>query len=115
MEPFTIAGVAIVSFGIGIMSGISICRRAEEKRADMILDEIEKVIEQQRQNTLYVKVDIVDIVDDVIYVYEKETDKFLFQVKSVDELKKMLAEQFPNRNILTSREDMDKLEAHEPI
>ena len=112
MEPFTIAGVAIVSFGVGIMSGISIRRRAEEKQADMILDEIEKVIEQQRQNTLYVK---VDIVGDVIYVYEKETDKFLFQVKSVDELKKMLAEQFPNRNILTSREDMDKLEAHEPI
>ena len=112
MELFTIVGVAIVSFGVGIMSGISICRRAEEKRADMILDEIEKAIERQRQNTLYVK---VDIVDDVIYVYEKETDKFLFQVKSVDELKKMLAEQFPNRNILTSREDMDKLEAHEPI
>ena len=112
MELFTIVGVAILSFGVGIMSGISIRRRAEEKQADMILDEIEKVIEQQRQNTLYVK---VDIVDDVIYVYEKETDKFLFQVKSVDELKKMLAEQFPNRNILTSREDMDKLEAHEPI
>ena len=112
MELFTIAGVAIVSFGIGIMSGISICRRAEEKQADMILDEIEKAIERQRQNTLYVK---VGIVDDVIYAYEKETDKFLFQVKSVDELKKMLAEQFPNRNILTSREDMDKLEAHEPI
>ena len=112
MELFTIVGVAIVSFGVGIMSGISICRRAEEKQADMILDEIEKVIEQQRQNTLYVK---VDIVDDVIYAYEKETDKFLFQVKSVDELKKMLAEQFPNRNILTSSEDMDKLEAHEPI
>lgn len=112
MELFTIAGVAIVSFGIGIMSGISIYRRAEEKQADMILDEIENVIEQQRRNTLYVK---VDIVDDVIYAYEKETDKFLFQVKSVDELKKKLAEQFPNRNILTSREDMDKLEAHEPI
>ena len=112
MEPFTIAGVAIVSFGVGRRSGISIRRRAEEKQADMILDEIEKVIEQQRQNTLYVK---VDIVDDVIYVYEKETDKFLFQVKSVDELKEMLAEQFPNRNSLTSREDMDKLEAHEPI
>ena len=112
MELFTIAGAAIVSFGLGIMTGISIYRRAEEKEADMILDEIEKVIEQQRQNTLYVK---VDIVGDVIYVYEKESDKFLFQVKSVDELKKMLAEQFPNRNILTSREDMDKLEAHEPI
>ena len=112
MELFTIAGVAIVSFGIGIMSGISIRRRAEEKQADMILDEIEKVIEQQRQHTLYVK---VDIVGDVIYVYEKESDKFLFQVKSVDELKEMLAKQFPNRNILTSREDMDKLEAHEPV
>lgn len=112
MDLFTIVGVAIVSFGVGIMSGISICRRAEEKQADMILDEIEKVIEQQRQNTLYVK---VDIVDDVIYVYEKETDKFLFQVKSFDELKEILAEQFPNRNILTSREDMDKLDAHEPI
>lgn len=112
MELFTIAGAAIVSFGLGIMTGISIYRRAEEKEADMILDEIEKVIEQQRQNTLYVK---VDIVGDVIYVYEKESDKFLFQVKSVDELKKMLAEQFPNRNILTSREDMDKLEAHESI
>ena len=112
MDLFTIVGVAIVSFGVGIMSGISIRRRAEEKEADMILDEIEKAIERQRQNTLYVK---VDIVDDVIYAYEKETDKFLFQVKSVDELKKMLAEQFPNRNILTSREDMDKLEAHEPI
>ena len=112
MEPFTIAGVAIVSFGVGIMSGISICRRAEEKQADMILDEIEKVIEQQRQNTLYVK---VYIIDGIIYAYEKETDKFLFQVKSVDELKEILAERFPNRNILTSREDMDKLEAHEPI
>ena len=33
MEPFTIAGVAIVSFGVGIMSGISIRRRAEEKQA----------------------------------------------------------------------------------
>ena len=112
MELFTIVGVAIVSFGVGIMSGISIRRRAEKKQVDMILDEIEKAIERQRQNTLYVK---VGIVDDVIYAYEKETDKFLFQVKSVDELKKMLAEQFPNRNILTSREDMDKLEAHEPI
>ena len=112
MELFTIVGVAIVSFGVGIMSGISIRSRAEEKQADMILDEIEKAIERRRQNTLYVK---VDIVDDGIYAYEKETDKFLFQVKSVDELKKMLAEQFPNRNILTSREDMDKLEAHEPI
>lgn len=112
MELFTIVGVAIVSFGVGIMSGISICRRAEEKQADMILDEIEKVIEQQRQNTLYVK---VDIVDDVIYVYEKESDKFLFQVKSVDELKEMLVKQFPNRNIFTSREDMDKLDAHEPV
>ena len=112
MDLFTIVGVAIVSFGVGIMSGISICRRAEEKQANMILDEIERVVEQERQNTLYVK---VDIVGDVIYVYEKESDKFLFQVKSVDELKKMLAEQFPNRNILTSREDMDKLEAHEPI
>ena len=112
MEPFTIAGVAIILFGVGIMSGISIRRRAEEKQADMILDEIERIVEQERQHTLYVK---VDIVGDVIYVYEKESDKFLFQVKSVDELKKMLAEQFPNRNILTSREDMDKLEAHEPI
>lgn len=112
MDLFTVVGVAIVSFGVGIMSGISICRRAEEKQADMILDEIERMVEQKRQNTLYVK---VDIVGDVIYVYEKESDKFLFQVKSVDELKKMLAEQFPNRNILTSREDMDKLEAHEPI
>ena len=112
MELFTIVGVAIVSFGVGIMSGISIRRRAEEKQADMILDEIERIVEQERQHTLYVK---VDIVGDVIYVYEKESDKFLFQVKSVDELKKMLAEQFPNRNILTSREDMDKLEAHEPI
>ena len=112
MDLFTVVGVAIVSFGVGIMSGISICRRAEEKQANMILDEIERVVEQKRQNILYVK---VDIVGDVIYVYEKESDKFLFQVKSVDELKKMLAEQFPNRNILTSREDMDKLEAHEPI
>ena len=112
MELFTIVGVAIVSFGVGIMSGISICRRAEEKQADMILDEIERIVEQERQHTLYVK---VDIVGDVIYVYEKESDKFLFQVKSFDELKEILAEQFPNRNILTSREDMDKLDAHEPI
>ena len=112
MDLFTIVGVAIVSFGVGIMSGISICRRAEEKQANMILDEIERVVEQERRHTLYVK---VDIVGDVIYVYEKETDKFLFQVKSVDELKEILAERFPNRNILTSREDMDKLEAHEPI
>ena len=112
MELFTIVGVAIVSFGVGIMSGISICRRAEEKRANMILDEIERIVEQERQHTLYVK---VDIVGDVIYVYEKESDKFLFQVKSFDELKEILAEQFPNRNILTSREDMDKLDAHEPI
>ena len=112
MELFTIVGVAIVSFGVGIMSGISICRRAEEKRANMILDEIERIVEQERQHTLYVK---VDIVGDVIYVYEKESDKFLFQVKSFDELKEILAKQFPNRNILTSREDMDKLDAHEPI
>ena len=112
MDLFTIVGVAIVSFGVGIMSGISICRRAEEKRANMILDEIERIVEQERQHTLYVK---VDIVGDVIYVYEKESDKFLFQVKSFDELKEILAEQFPNRNILTSREDMDKLDAHEPI
>ena len=112
MDLFTIVGVAIVSFGVGIMSGISICRRAEEKRANMILDEIERIVEQERQHTLYVK---VDIVGDVIYVYEKETDEFLFQVKSFDELKEILAEQFPNRNILTSREDMDKLEAHDPI
>ena len=112
MDVFTIVGVAIVSFGVGIMSGISICRRAEEKRANMILDEIERIVEQERQHTLYVK---VDIVGDVIYVYEKESDKFLFQVKSFDELKEILAKQFPNRNILTSREDMDKLDAHEPI
>ena len=112
MDLFTIVGVAIVSFGVGMMSGISICRRAEEKRANMILDEIERIVEQERQHTLYVK---VDIVGDVNYVYEKETDKFLFQVKSFDELKEILAEQFPNRNILTSREDMDKLDAHEPI
>ena len=112
MDVFTIVGVAIVSFGVGIMSGISICRRAEEKRANMILDEIERIVEQERRHTLYVK---VDIVGDVIYVYEKESDKFLFQVKSFDELKEILAKQFPNRNILTSREDMDKLDAHEPI
>ena len=112
MDLFTIVGVAIVSFCLGIMSGISIYRRAEEKETDMILDEIERIVEQERQNTLYVK---VDIVGDVIYVYEKESDKFLFQTKTVNELKEMLAEQFPNRNILTSREDMDKLEAHEPI
>ena len=112
MDLFTIVGVAIVSLGVGIISGISICRRAEEKRANMILDEIERIVEQERQHTLYVK---VDIVGDVIYVYEKESDKFLFQVKSFDELKEILAEQFPNRNILTSREDMDKLDAHEPI
>ena len=112
MDLFTIVGVAIVSFCLGIMSGISIYRRAEEKETDMILDEIERIVEQERQNTLYVK---VDIVGDVIYVYEKESDKFLFQTKTVNELKEMLAEQFPNRNILTSREDMDKLETHEPI
>ena len=112
MELFTIVGVAIVSFGVGIMSGISICRRAEEKQANMILDEIERVVEQKRQNILYVK---VDIVGDVIYVYEKESDKFLFQTKTVNELKDTLAKQFPNRNVLTSREDMNKLEAHDPI
>lgn len=112
MDMFTIVGVAIVSFGVGIMSGISICRRAEEKQANMILDEIERVVEQERQNTLYVK---VDIVGDVIYVYEKESDKFLFQTKTVNELKDTLAKQFPNRNVLTSREDMNKLEAHDPI
>ena len=112
MDLFTIVGVAIVSFCLGIMSGISIYRRAEEKETDMILDEIERIVEQERQNTLYVK---VDIVGDVIYVYEKESDKFLFQTKTVNELKNTLAKQFPNRNILTSREDMDKLEAHEPI
>lgn len=112
MELFIIVCVAIVSFCVGVVTGISLCYRAEEKHTDMILDEIEKVIEQQRQNTLYVK---VDIVGDVIYVYEKESDKFLFQAKSVDELKEMLAKQFPDRNILTSREDMDKLDAHEPV
>lgn len=109
---FTIIGVAIVSFCLGIMSGISIYRRAEEKETDMILDELERIVEQERQNTLYVK---VDIVGDVIYVYEKESDKFLFQTKTVNELKDTLAKQFPNRNILTSREDMDKLEAHDSI
>ena len=112
MDLFTVVGVAIVSFGVGIMSGISICRRAEEKQADMILDEIERIVEQERQYTLYVK---VDIVGDVIYVYEKESDKFLFQTKTVNELKDTLAKQFPNRNVLTSREDMNKLEAHDPI
>ena len=112
MDLFTVVGVAIVSFGVGIMSGISICRRAEEKQADMILDEIERIVEQERQYTLYVK---VDIVGDGIYVYEKESDKFLFQTKTVNELKDTLAKQFPNRNVLTSREDMDKLEAHDPI
>ena len=112
MDLFTVVGVAIVSFGVGIMSGISICRRAEEKQANMILDEIERVVEQKRQNILYVK---VDIVGDVIYVYEKESDKFLFQTKTVNELKDTLAKQFPNRNVLTSREDMNKLEAHDPI
>ena len=112
MDMFTIVGVAIVSFGVGIMSGISICRRAEEKQADMILDEIERIVEQERQNTLYVR---VDIVGDVIYVYEKESDKFLFQTKTVNELKDILAKQFPNRNVLTSREDMNRLEAHDPI
>lgn len=112
MDLFTIIGVAIVSFCLGIMSGISIYRRAEEKETDMILDEIERIVEQERQNTLYVK---VDIVGDVIYVYEKESDKFLFQTKTVNELKDTLAKQFPNRNILTSREDMDKLEAHDSI
>ena len=112
MDLFTVVGVAIVSFGVGIMSGISICRRAEEKQANMILDKIERVVEQERQNTLYVK---VDIVGDVIYVYEKESDKFLFQTKTVNELKDTLAKQFPNRNVLTSREDMNKLEAHDPI
>ena len=112
MDMFTIVGVAIVSFGVGIMSGISICRRAEEKQADMILDEIERIVEQERQNTLYVR---VDIVGDVIYVYEKESDKFLFQTKTVNELKDILAKQFPNRNVLTSRVDMNKLEAHDPI
>lgn len=112
MDLFTIVGVAIVSFGVGIMSGISICRRAEEKQADMVLDEIERIVEQERRHTLYVK---VDIVGDVIYVYEKESDKFLFQTKTVNELKDTLAKQFPNRNVLTSREDMNKLEAHDPI
>ena len=112
MDLFTVVGVAIVSFGVGIMSGISICRRAEEKQANMILDKIERVVEQERQNTLYVK---VDIVGDVIYVYEKESDKFLFQTKTINELKDTLAKQFPNRNVLTSREDMNKLEAHDPI
>ena len=112
MDMFTIVGVAIVSFGVGIMSGISICWRAEEKQTDMILDEIERIVEQERQNTLYVR---VDIVGDVIYVYEKESDKFLFQTKTINELKDTLAKQFPNRNVLTSREDMNKLEAHDPI
>ena len=112
MDLFTIIGVAIVSFCLGIMSGISIYRRAEEKETDMILDEIERIVEQERQNTLYVK---VDIVGDVIYVYEKESDKFLFQTKTINELKDTLAKQFPNRNVLTSREDMNKLEAHDPI
>lgn len=112
MELFTIVSVSIISFGLGAMFGISLYRRAEEKQADMILDEIERIVEQERQHTLYVK---VDIVGDVIYVYEKESDKFLFQTKTVNELKDTLAKQFPNRNILTSREDMDKLEAHDPI
>ena len=48
-------------------------------------------------------------------MYEKESDKFLFQTKTVNELKDTLAKQFPNRNVLTSREDMNKLEAHDPI
>ena len=52
MELFTIVGVAILSFGVGIMSGISIRRRAEEKQADMILDEIEKAIEQTTKYTI---------------------------------------------------------------
>jgi len=104
--------VALMAAIVGGMIGISLYRRYQEYRVTVYVDALEKAIEAQNENTINVK---VEIDQGIIYIYDKITNKFLFQSKTVAELKEILARDFPGKNVLTSADDMNKLKDHESI
>ena len=102
----------VVGFIVGwVLSNISYTRNLT-RAVDESLDQLEDHIKKVREKVINAK---LEFRDDMIYAFEADTDRFLGQGKNVEELKSTLKAQHPDRYIMITKEDLEKLNAYEPV
>ena len=75
-------------------------------RAKLLLEIQEKVEESQVEIKQHIIMVNVEKHDDVFYLYEKNTDQFIAQGKTIEELSRRCQERFKNHTIIADENDL---------
>ena len=75
-------------------------------RAKLLLEIQEKVEESQVEIKQHIIMVNVEKHDDVFYLYEKNTDQFIAQGKTIEELSQRCQERFKNHTIIADENDL---------
>ena len=94
-------GIGIFIFGAGY--GWRMRELHAQRMVDKLVSNIETEVKKTQEHLFHIS---IEKHKDVIYVYEKETSRFIVQAKSQDELEEILKEKYPNKKFACSEEQL---------
>ena len=98
--------VLFIAVLIGAVTGWYVREMRAQHVVTKMVSELEKKVEEEKKNAIKIK---LEKHHEHIYVFEDETDKFLGQAETIDELDKYLADAYPGKRFLVRESDAEAI------
>jgi hypothetical protein len=103
MEIIVLVVFAILIFIFGAGYGWELRERYAKRMIDKLVSNIESEVKKVEAHLFHIS---IEKYEDAIYVYEKETSKFIARGNSQEELEKILKEKYPNKKFACSEDQL---------
>jgi hypothetical protein len=105
MEILIVVGAVIVGFSLGW----NLRERVAVIKANKILAEIERQVEQDDSADEEIVKITIEKDNDILFAYHKENSKFITQAKDRNELEEKLAQLFPGKRFGVTQENLSEI------
>lgn len=98
--------ILFVSVFAGVVAGWYLREFQAKRVVDNYLAEVQEKVEEEKKNAVRIK---IEKHHEHIYVFEHDTDKFLGQAATIDELDKYLSETYPGKRFLVQESEAEAI------
>jgi hypothetical protein len=106
MELIVLAVVTIIVYLAGAVHGWNLRERYAKRLLGMIAKQVEEQIEQETQNLTHI---VIEKHNDTFFVYDKETNRFMAQGTTKDEVEEVLKQRFPEKRFACSEKILHEM------
>ena len=104
MEILIAIGIFIVAFVLGGVYGYNLRERIAQRVIEKTLSQLEKVQEEVRKDLIHIT---VEKHESRLFIYNKESNEFMAQGTTMDELNDALEKRFPGKKFACSEEHLE--------